>query len=170
LGVGWINPRRVSDALSIRGYDSGYKGYSSSYQRDPFHDITCGFTGERVVCGGATTRPEQCCTEQRFGTVKMWFCELTHPSLRHSCPGPSVVVPDAISCVLISGHAFLCAHRPGVPAHRHPGSSWDQRDQSTRPGVLRRSWSILRFPVPKRATPFPPPSLCRIGLLQLVSS
>jgi hypothetical protein len=26
LGVGWIDPRRVSDALSIRGHDSGHKG------------------------------------------------------------------------------------------------------------------------------------------------
>ena len=26
LGVGWIDPWRVSDALRVRGHDSGHKG------------------------------------------------------------------------------------------------------------------------------------------------
>jgi hypothetical protein len=47
LGVGRIDSRRVSDALSIRGHDSGQEGETCTYHRDLSHDITCGFTGEK---------------------------------------------------------------------------------------------------------------------------
>jgi hypothetical protein len=40
LRIGWIDPRRVSDALSICGHDSGHKGQNCTY--DPSHDITRG--------------------------------------------------------------------------------------------------------------------------------
>src|SRR5947209_3746962 len=41
LGIGGIDPRRVSDALRIRGHDPGHKGQACTYQRDPSHDVTC---------------------------------------------------------------------------------------------------------------------------------
>src|SRR5215468_1640551 len=47
LGIGGIDPRRVSDALRIRGHDSGHKGQACTYQRDPSHNVTCGFTGKK---------------------------------------------------------------------------------------------------------------------------
>ena len=47
LGIGGIDPRRVSDALSTRGHDSGHKGQTCAHHRDPSHDITYGFTGEK---------------------------------------------------------------------------------------------------------------------------
>jgi hypothetical protein len=40
LGVGWIDARRVSDALSTRGHDSGHKGQARTYRCDPPHDLT----------------------------------------------------------------------------------------------------------------------------------
>ena len=38
LGVGWIDPRRVSDALSMRGHDASQQGQTRTYDREPFHD------------------------------------------------------------------------------------------------------------------------------------
>lgn len=59
LRVGWIDPRGVPDALSIRGHDSGHKGQTCTHHGDPYHDITCSFTGEnypRYV--GLGSRPQ----------------------------------------------------------------------------------------------------------------
>jgi hypothetical protein len=40
LGVGGVHPRRVSDALSIRGHDSGHNGQTCTERRDLSHDVT----------------------------------------------------------------------------------------------------------------------------------
>jgi hypothetical protein len=44
LGVGGVHPRRVPDALSIRGHDSGHKGQTCTEHRDLSHDVAYGCT------------------------------------------------------------------------------------------------------------------------------